>query len=92
MIFDYAGMQQLLPAAICVQVTSQHAGLPVCNAHLYTKKEKEEVINSGNGHYHLLTWQPLPATLTIEHQQYEAATVIITQTNAYQVIKLQLKP
>jgi hypothetical protein len=92
MIFDYAGIQQLLPAAICIQVTSQHAGLPLCGAHLYTKREKEEVINSGNGHYRLLTWQPLPATLTIEHQQYEAATIIITETPAQQVIKLQLTP
>ena len=92
MIFDYAGIKQLLPAAICLQVTSLHAGLPVCNAHIYTRKEKDEVISSGNGHYRLLTWQPLPALLTIEHRHYAAATVIITDNAAPRVIQLQLKP
>ncbi len=72
MISDYAGLPQLLPAAICVQVISQHAGLKECGAHLYTKSEKV-VVTSGKGHYRLLIWRPLPATLTIEHQQYESS-------------------
>ena len=90
MIFEYAGIQQLLPAAICVQVTSQHAGAPLCGARIYSGTEKEEVINSCNGYYRLLTWQSLRATLTVEHRQYDPATVIITEASADHLIKLQL--
>jgi hypothetical protein len=89
MIFDYAGILQLVPATISGQIISQQAGIPVCGAHVYIRPGREEVITGQSGQYRLLTWQPLPVLLTIEHSQYASITVVITEAAGAQTIQLQ---
>ena len=64
---------------------------PILGAHVYVVKGEEEAITGSDGSYRITSWQQLPFTLTIEHNNYQIGSIRITESGKKQLVKLKPK-
>ena len=91
MLMTYQESIRLSRIVVEGTVLTEGSLLPVANAFVYTVPGEEETLTDKNGKFKLTTWQPMPLAVTVEHRDFNTASIRITSLPANQSIRLKRK-
>ena len=91
MLLTYHDSIRLSQIVVEGVVLSEGSLKPIPDAYVYTVSGEEEVLTDKQGRFKLTTWQALPLSLTVEHNNFETLKVRVTNLPANQSIKLKRK-
>jgi hypothetical protein len=90
MLSGSAEAQRTSPSIIEGKVVAESNGQPVTQAHVFILDGEEEALTNNKGEFRIKTWQSAPFKLTVEkHDAFKRVTIVITNTSAKPLIRLQ---
>ncbi len=69
-------------------IANKETGKPLPDIYVYTVKGEEEAITNRSGQFKFATWQKLPVTLHVHHNESENIRIVISNPSDQIKIKL----
>ncbi|MES1219545.1 MAG: carboxypeptidase-like regulatory domain-containing protein [Bacteroidota bacterium] len=91
MLLSYYEYIRLSRIVVQGNVLTEDSLKPVAGAFVYTVSGEEEAVTDKNGNFKLTTWESLPVSVTVEHQNFETLNVKATTFPVNQSIRLRRK-
>lgn len=91
MLLSYHEYIKLSRIVVQGNVLTEDSLKPVAGAFVYTVSGEEEAVTDKNGNFKFTTWESLPISVTVEHQNFETVNVKVSTFPVNQSIRLKRK-